>query len=174
MVEPDQRALRFAMMPRMRIDYAIADDWWRDTLASRHSEPPGSDYDRSHEPLYEGLYGVVRISADGLVYEGHQGAFARKEELVPVLDLAVQFASFLEEPRPSPNFGDVEGLFSVGFWESGDGVDVVTPVGVIPGLSQSEVIGALRDFLHRLLDEIRQRGPEILDWDSLAPLRRFD
>lgn len=90
-----------------------------------------------------------------------------------MLDLAVQFARFLDEPRPSPNFGDVEGLFSIGLWDTDHGVDAVTPVGVVSGLTSGEVVQVLKEFLSRLVNEIMERGPELLDWASLAPLPRF-
>jgi hypothetical protein len=156
-----------------RIEAEPSAEAWAEAAETRRREPPGSDYDRARQPLFDLLYGDLQVTQDGteLFPAGHgsdrAGFSISLLDLVLGLDAAI---SELDRPRV---FGQADDALQLTL-EPGDGAVLVStnldrsPVLEVP---RDELVGEWRRFRDAFLDELRARAPELLDWHTLAPLR---
>jgi hypothetical protein len=157
-----------------RIDAEPPDDAWAEAAETRRREPPGSDYDRARQPLFDLLYGDLQITHDGTQLFPAGPGSDRPGYSISLLDLVTGLDRTLSGDLDRPViWTQGDDALELGF-EPGNGTVLVStnldrsPVLEVP---RDEFFAEWRRFRDAFLAELVERAPELLDWHTLAPLR---
>ena len=158
----------------LRIDAEPPDDAWTEAVETRRRESPGSEYDRARQPLFELLHADLQITHDGSELFPAGAGSDRPGYSISLLDLVLGLDDALARLDRPTVFSQADDALQLTL-EPGDGTVLLStnldrsPVLEVP---EGDFRAEWGRFRERFLDEVRRRAPELLDWDTLAPLRR--
>ncbi len=162
------------------IIWQLQEKEWEKARQARQQHSPGSDYDNTLTPLYDLLYGPVQM-----VY-GSQRLFPKWEKSatdglrMPILDFAIGLHQILQttnfeqatrETRAQYTSHEQRLTFTASRREDHVEFSVDESHAQSLTLPPAIFVQGIRDFLQSFVGQIKDIVPEILEWESLAPLR---
>ena len=161
---------------RFRIDAEPSDDAWTEAAETRRREPPGSEYDRARQPLFDLLHADLQITHDGSQLFPAGPRSERPGYSISLLDLVLGLDEAVRRLDGPAVFSQADDALQLTF-EPGNGTVLVStnldrsPVLEVP---RDDLFAEWRRFRDAFLAELRERAPELLEWHTLAPLRQHD
>lgn len=136
---------------------------------ARHGK--GSRYDRNRFALYRVGYGHLNIKAGGAsLYEAQAGASVT---LLELLHFAATFLRQTAEGATQVGFDQCDDDRQIDFMIANDVVSISASDGdqVLTDVPAAAMIASMRSFVTSTVREIARRIPDLIEWETLTPVR---
>lgn len=165
---------------QFEIEWSVGELEWLRAARLRRTERPGSRFDRGLPATGGLLNGVVQMRHRmGLLAPGRP---TRDVDglTTSILDLALQLAGIHGHLAEAPRgrtfvYAERDGYLQIAFRRSGDAVVVTNNYFSSHRLEvpTKDFADGVEDFLEDFVEECGRQVSTLLEWNSLAPLRRF-
>jgi hypothetical protein len=156
-----------------RIEASAPPEEWAQAEETRGREPPGSQYDQARAPRYDLLNADLQLSQDGRELFPAGPGSERPGYSISLLDLVLGLDDVLGDLDGPTTFSQADDDLRLTLERRNGTVRLSTNLDRSPLLEvpAGEFFAEWRRFRDSFLVELRDRAPELLDWETLAPLR---